>query len=131
MKYRTDCGLETKDYDEDKGKTRQIYLQKKLIKGEPPEDYEDWGMNKKCVGCNQVKTKKEEYLDVDNGNIYKCEIKYCLARKVTIEEQLEEEKEQKNKLLKTLKKIKQMNVDFTHREEINEMVDEVVTDIKE
>ena len=35
------------------------------------------------------------------------------------------------KLLNTLRKIKQMNIDFTHREEINEMIDEVVEDIKE
>lgn len=95
MIYKTNCGLKTKDYDNDKGKTKQIYLQKKLIKGESPESYEDWNMNEECIGCGQVKTKTEKYLNVDNGATYECEIKYCVAHKVTAKQELKNKEAKK------------------------------------
>lgn len=85
MKYRTGCGMEFNSQEHtDK---REVYLEKKTIKGNPPEDKNvEFNMNKNCKGCAAIKEKVEEYLNIEEGSIYKSKVKYCEARAITPDE---------------------------------------------
>ena len=76
---------------------------------------------------------------------YYSEEEYRQAKQAEIREERERQEIQKamekdmlidylikenTKLLNALRKIKQMNIDFTHREDINEMIDKVVNKAK-
>ena len=106
--YKTDCGMETDGYKKDEGETMEIYLQKKLVNGKPKKDYKDFNMNKKCISCEQVRTKKEKYLNIDDGTTYKCEVKFCMAKKITLKQKFEELKRKHNGLIYAAKEIERL-----------------------